>query len=267
VRAMRMRATAGEETAPDGTPLGRPAPVSYLVLAGAFAVGVAFVLVPVAAYAAMAPDFESYVASCGSLPSLEDPNEVLIPIGGQSSNVGVIEVLDPMCPACRGFEKRFESSRFEDQVSRKALLFPLDDECNWMVDSAIHPGACTVSEAVVCADDPNEVIDWAFENQEQIIEAEKKVKGAAKQMVLEKFPGLKGCVGSPAARKDVNEGLEWAVDNHIQVLTPQLYVEGVKLCDADTDLGMDYMMSRLVDRARSGKLRPEGPTSVGEGER
>ena len=33
------------------------------------------------------------------------------------------------------------------------------------------------------------------------------------------------------------------------VLTPQLYVNNTRLCDADTDLGLDYMLSRLIERA------------------
>ena len=30
-------------------------------------------------------------------------------------------------------------------------------------------------------------------------------------------------------------------------MMPQVFVEGVKLCDEDTDLGLDFALSRLLD--------------------
>ena len=57
-------------------------------------------------------------------------------------------MLDPLCPACRAFESRYVGSAGHAQISRQALLFPLDNQCNWMLDSAVHPGACAVSEAL-----------------------------------------------------------------------------------------------------------------------
>ena len=53
----------------------------------------------------------------------------------------------PLCPACRGFENRFSKAAARDAFDRRVVLFPLDNTCNWMVDSAVHPGACAVSGA------------------------------------------------------------------------------------------------------------------------
>ena len=36
------------------------------------------------------------------------------------------------------------------------------------------------------------------------------------------------------------------MSNRLPVLTPQLYVEGRKLCDEDTDLGMDFALSHML---------------------
>ena len=66
---------------------------------------------------------------------------------------------------------------------------------------------------------------------------------------MARFPNIAGCVGSSKARAKLNRALRWAVDNQMPVLTPQLYVNGTRLCDADTDLGLDYMLSRLIERA------------------
>lgn len=222
----------------------------------AFIVGCAFVGVSVVAYAAATPDFDKYVGDCGDLPGAKDAQSVLIPLGKQGNGPKIIEVVDPLCPACRAFERRFAALDIYETASRRGLLFPLDNSCNWMVDSAVHPGACAISEAMLCAgDDSEDVLEWAFDEQENIVAAERARPGSAAKLAVERFPTLSGCVGSSKTRARLNRALRWAVDNHLPVLTPQLYVNGKRLCDADTDLGLDYMITRLVERSRSGKTR------------
>ena len=136
-----------------------------------------------------------------------------------------------------------------DRLDRKAILFPLDNTCNWMVTEATHPGACTVSEAVLCAGaKAPDVIAWAFEVQDRIREETAKDPAAAARIVKERFPELAACVGSPEARSKLNKSLRWSVANNVRVLTPQLFVRGAKLCDEDVDLGLEYALPRLIDR-------------------
>ena len=92
------------------------------------------------------------------------------------------------------------------------------------------------------------MIDWAFEHQDEIRAAAVADPKAAKAMVTAAFPELGRCVGSATARQRLNRSLRWAVQNELSVLTPQLYVGGTKLCDEDTDLGMDYALTRLLAR-------------------
>jgi hypothetical protein len=198
-----------------------------------------------------APDFERYIGSCGQLTHAPDP-QLLVAIGPQDRPNAMIEVLDPLCPSCRAFETRFDGMPVNEQISRKALLFPLDNTCNWMVSDAIHPGACAVSEAVLCAgSNAEEVVRWAFSEQENITTATKADPKAAARMVTARFPDLARCVGTPAVRAKLNLVLRYAVKNRLQVLTPQVYMGGLRLCDEDTDLGLDYALPRLVERARS----------------
>jgi uncharacterized membrane protein/protein-disulfide isomerase len=227
-----------------------PTPLSVSSLPVAFAVGVLFVAVPVGAYASKSPNFERFLGACGKLPAAAGNSAALIAVGDQRGSVAAVEVLDPLCPACRGFERRFEASDFASQVSRKVLLFPLDNTCNWMVDSAIHPGACAISEAVLCAGArADDVLKWAFDHQEEIVEATRKDPAAAARLASAQFPALRGCIGTPVVRARINRALRWAVANQLPVLTPQMYVGGLRLCDEDTDLGMEYATSRLIARA------------------
>ncbi len=235
---------------------------------GLFVLGVLFVSFPVMAYAMRAPAFDRYIGSCGELSAPADPSGVLVPVGGNARGGGlgidVVEVLDPLCPACRGFERRFQALSEAQQLHRRALLFPLDSECNWMVDRPIHPGACAVSEAILCAgNDASRVLAWSFEHQDRIREAAANNPNAPAQMVSAEFPQLKDCIGSPRIRSKLNLGLRWAVHNQMPVLTPQVYVAGMRMCDADTDLGMDYALTRLVERAKTRPRMPREETPAG----
>jgi protein-disulfide isomerase len=224
--------------------------MSMGALGVAFVVGCVFVGSSLVAYAAATPNFDKYVGACGKLAKPEDPQKVLMAIGPQTGSVEVLEVLDPLCPACRGFERRFAKLDKAQLSKRRVLLFPLDNDCNWMVDAALHPGACAISEAMLCAgDSAAEVLAWAFEEQESIVAAEREKPGSARKLAAARFPAVAGCVGSSKAKARLNRALRWAVDNQLPVLTPQLYVNGSRLCDADTDLGLDYMLSRLIDQA------------------
>ena len=230
-------------------------PSSYGMLVGMFFVGIVFVAVPVGAYVASAPDHSRFIGTCGQLE--ERPKDDLLVEMGPQNGVPSLEVFDPLCPACKGFEEHLETTPYHDKLARKAVLFPLDNECNWMIDQAVHPGACAVSEAVLCADQrADEVIDWAFANQEEIrTKAEGGGDDAVRAMVGAQFPGLDSCVGSPKARAKLNQSLRWAVDNKLKVLTPQIYVGGARLCDEDVDLGLEFALSRMIERHKKGTLK------------
>ena len=246
----RLRAKRTRDSDPSPAPSG----VSYGVLALAFLTGIVFVVTPVLVYASSAPDFEHYIGSCGTLEHPSDEGNVFVAVGPQTRDVAMIEILDPLCPACRGFERRFGVHRAAAAVSRRVLLFPLDHECNWMIRESIHPGACAVSEAVLCAEgDAEEVLDWAFDHQEDIhAAAEEGGNDAVVRMVRGRFSSLADCIGSPTAEARLNRALRWAVANHLPVLTPQVYVNDTRLCDEDTDLGLDWALARLLDRQSGG---------------
>jgi len=225
-------------------------------LAAAFAIGVAFVVIPVVLYLAMAPDHARFIGTCEGLVHREDSYGVMLRVDHAGrGGAPAIEVLDPLCPACRAFEQRLAASGLADRLDRKAVLFPLDKACNWMVTESTHPGACTVSEAVLCAGDRSpEVIAWAFEHSDQIRKDSATDPAAAARLVKQRFPDLASCIGSPEARSRLNKSLRWLVANNIRVLTPQLFIDNVKLCDEDVDLGLEYTLANMLARHASGQL-------------
>ncbi len=217
-----------------------------------------FLLLPIGGYVAAMPSYAAYEAGCGPLPAPEDRYGVFVPLNapaaGGAAGREAVEVLDPLCPSCRGLEGRLAASGLDAELQRSALLFPLDDACNWMVTSAMHPGACAVSEAMLCEpEQARAILDWAFEHQSAIMQAERATAGAAARMVTELFPAVRGCVGSARARTRLHRGLRWAVANQLPVLTPQLFVDGQKVCAEDTDLGLEYTLTRMLQSPPRGE--------------
>ncbi len=242
-------AEEGDDEAPpenlDAAPA--PTPAYGMTFAWGAAEASAFVVAPVLAYLVLAPDFSDKLGQCGELIKPADPAHLFVPLGGPPNGVKAIELIDPLCPSCAAFEDRLAFSGLDARLSRSAVMFPLDNACNWMVGSAVHPGACAISEAVLCAEgDGTKVLAWAFEHGEAIKTASAADPAAAARMVGEAFPGVRGCVGSDKARQRVNRSLRWAVQNQLPIVTPQLFVDGVRLCDEDTDLGLDWALTKML---------------------
>jgi uncharacterized membrane protein len=239
-------------------------PATDRLLGTMFGVGVLFVAVPVALYFALAPDHSRFVGTCEGLTHPDDNYGVMVPIErAAAKGVPALEILDPLCPACKAFEQRLQASGFAEQLDRKAILFPLDTACNWMLTETAHPGACTVSEAVLCAGDrAPDVIAWAFDVQDRVRAEAKVDPAAAARIVKQRFPELSACVGSPEARSRLNKSLRWAVANNIRVLTPQLFVDRVKLCDEDVDLGLDSALNVMLQRRDQGTLAASLPSAA-----
>jgi uncharacterized membrane protein len=234
-----------------GAPAGAALPWGHYL--ASFAEGVVFVVVPVVLYLALKPAYPAD-ARCGELLHPEDKYGVRLKVSDPPGGIPAIEVLDPLCPACRAMDQRLAASGLTDRLSVEMVLFPLDKACNWMVQESLHPGACAVSEAVLCGGvQANDVLAWVFANQEELRELGRREPGKVAGRLTAQFPALAGCVGRPAVRSRLNRSLRWTVANSLPVLTPQLFVGGEKVCDEDTDLGFEYVLTRRFAGAPAGR--------------
>lgn len=262
------------------THLKNPAAPDHQPQQGRFALwfleGVGFVAVLSATYLFFtpAPDKKTSLTGCGSLVSGDDPNAVMIPLPSGEGEAA-IEVLDPLCPACKAFDERLGASALRKRLDLKAVLFPLDPTCNWMVTEALHPGACAVSEAMLCAGGvgggpkdekaAQEVLKWAFKNQDKLRELAAKDEGALRAKLETTFPKVKGCLGGTLVKSKLTKSLRWAVANAIPVLTPQLFVGNSRMCDEDSDLGLEFTLSRMLSKqgkAARAQLKPPPKPAV-----
>jgi hypothetical protein len=131
------------------------------------------------------------------------------------------------------------------------VLFPLDNDCNWMLDSALHPGACIVSKAVLCGEssggNARQVLEWAYSEQEYLTRAGKAGEGVLRAAIKQRWgDSMLRCVDDKKTDVRLNNHLHFASENNIPVSTPQMYLGKRRVCDEDTDLGLRYTLSQLA---------------------
>jgi hypothetical protein len=228
----------------DEAPAGAPVPLPQY--GRWFGEGVLYVAVLSLAYVLFAPASPKSLQGCGTLVTKGDSG-IMIPLGQTRGGTPAITVVDPLCPACKGFDERMQASDLYRNLSVQAVLFPLDRACNWMVTESLHPGACAVSEAMLCDKTAAEaILAWAFANQAPLRELASTDDAGIRQRIESQFPTVKGCLGSSRIQNQLNKSLRWAVANALPVLTPQLFIGDTRVCDEDTDLGLEYTVARML---------------------
>jgi protein-disulfide isomerase len=228
--------------------LGGPAiPVAILAVIGIAAAA------PAAVWVATLPTYDKYVRACGKLPIVTEKTGALVKVPTTKAVQPALTFEDPLCPTCRAFHQRLQAEGIFDQLDYTLSLFPLDNECNWMLDRALHPGACTVSRALLCADETGKgrlFLDWAYEDQDALAAAGKAGKEPLLAKIRARFPGLDACIDAPKTKQRLDAALRFAVDNKIKVSTPQLFLGDQRVCDEDTDLGLRYAIGKLAPKVK-----------------
>ncbi len=232
----------------------RPRGSALLSLAWLAVLGV-FTLLPTAVYASTAPDHSPYLEQCGQLGDARPPAGVLVSIRGRKAKRQAVFFEDPLCSTCKAVHMRLASDGVLDRIDVTLVMMPLDNRCNWMLDQPMHPGACTVSKAVLCAGDrARQVLEWAYEEQDYLTRAGKKDldlgrqdEPVMKEVIKERWgPDVVACIDDPATERRLNQHLQFAVDHSVPVSTPQIYLGDRRLCDEDTDLGLRFTLSKIA---------------------
>jgi protein-disulfide isomerase len=206
-----------------------------------------WVLAPSVVYAALAPDHTPFVTQCGTLKVQKESHGALLSLPGVSAKKSALFFEDPLCPTCKSLHERLRDAKVLERLDVELALFPLDNECNWMLDQPLHPGACKVSKAILCAKDPGEMLEWAYENQPELAEAAKAGGRMFEQFIAKRWgPAVVRCISDRATLTRLNRHLHFAVANGLAVSTPQVFIEGQRLCDEDIDMGLMFALRTLA---------------------
>lgn len=220
---------------------------SFLLAAGAALGMLLWVLAPSLVYAQLAPDHSSFVTQCGQLKIGKEAHGALLPMKGSAAVKSALFFEDPLCPTCKSLHERLRVAGALDRLDVELALFPLDSTCNWMLQQPLHPGACTVSRAVLCAKSPAAFLDWTYSNQEELAAAGKAGGTALTQLLGNRWgKDLTACMSARSTEQRLNRQLHFAAANAIAVSTPQVFIEGQRLCDEDIDMGLMFALSKLA---------------------
>jgi uncharacterized membrane protein/protein-disulfide isomerase len=206
-------------------------------------------LLPAVVYVSALPDYRPFLDKCGKLAVTTEPHNSLLKIPTAHPVRAVTLFEDPLCPTCKAFHQRLLDEGVFEKLDVTMVMFPLDSECNWMVDRALHPGACIMARAVLCgrADRSRAVLEWSYDGQEDLARAAKQGPDALLARIKDRWGSdLTACVANKATAAQLNQHLHFAANNHIAVSTPQMFLGDRRVCDEDTDLGMKYTLAQLA---------------------
>ena len=205
-------------------------------------------LVPSFVYASTTPDQKPYLTTCGKLKQPTESHNALVKMSTPQSVQPTTLFEDPLCPTCKAFHDRLVTEGVFDKLNVQLALFPLDTECNWMLDSSLHPGACTVSKAVLCGgDQARQVLEWAFKEQDYLKRAGKAGEPTLRAVIQKRWGDkMMSCIDANSTKVRLNQNLHYAADNNIPVSTPQMYLGNQRVCDEDTDLGLMFTLHQLA---------------------
>jgi uncharacterized membrane protein len=210
--------------------------------------GVATAL-PALAYATSLPDYRPLLTKCGKLAITSEPHNSLLKLPTAHPLRSVVLFEDPLCPTCRSFHDRLVDEGVFERLNVTLVMFPLDSECNWMLDRALHPGACIMAKAVLCGGDDKAraILEWSYDQQDELKELGKQGGPALLAKIADRWgSAVSACVGSATATTRLNQHLHFAANNHIAISTPQMFLGDQRICDEDTDLGMKYTLAQLA---------------------
>ena len=226
---------------------------SALAFVAVFAGLGAFAIMPALVYAAALPDYKQYLLSCGKVVDLTEKHGALVKIPTTNPQQAALTFEDPLCPTCRAFHDRLVTEGLYDKLDLTVAIFPLDSDCNWMIDKSLHPGACVLAKAFLCGDKSNKarsVLEWSYDNQEELREAGKAGNDQIRAKVKAKFPDLDACIDAKETKQRLDHVLQFAVTNKVRVSTPQLFLGDTRVCDEDTDLGLRYTFAKLAPQVK-----------------
>jgi uncharacterized membrane protein len=225
----------------------RPALSFALVPAWLAALGVT-TLAPAVVYAASAPDERPYLTQCGEIKQPKIKGDSPVKIHGSRAVQPTMLFEDPLCPTCKAFHDRLVTENIIEKLDIELVMFPLDSECNWMLDRPLHPGACIVAKAVLCGEgNSRQVLEWAYAEQEYLSRAGKAGEGVLRAAIKQRWgEGMLRCVDDRKTDVRLNNHLHFASENNIPVSTPQMYLGKRRVCDEDTDLGLRFTLTQLA---------------------
>ena len=160
----------------------------------------------------------------GSASVRDAPSQVTEPAALASAGpVVVFEYTDYECPFCARMHEETRALAHRPDVTLVRRHFPLDPACNPAVKRQVHPSACTLARAGICAEAQGrlaEMEDALFANQRD--RAPVEALASRLGLDLERF---RACLSSPETDRRLADDVAAAVRDGVRA-TPSYVVGG-----------------------------------------
>jgi uncharacterized membrane protein/protein-disulfide isomerase len=186
---------------------------------------------------ALPPDFEAQFADAWSKqPRLN------LGVAAGTAKVVIVKFNDWLCPSCKAYVAAYEPVLMQYEKTHPGAVkvvvkdFPWSTECNYTAQQTIpgHESSCYAAAAVRMARDRGKeqaMIDWLFNNQQQLVEANLAGGAGSKPTIKAKAIEMLGVTDFDREyqtkladiKKDVSDGAALQVDS-----TPSFFINGVR---------------------------------------
>jgi uncharacterized membrane protein/protein-disulfide isomerase len=186
---------------------------------------------------ALPPGFEAQFADAwAKQPRLN------LGIAAGTAKVVIVKFNDWLCPSCKAYVAAYEPVLTEYERTHPGAVkvvikdFPWSTECNYTAQETIpgHESACFAAAAVRMARDRGKeqaMIDWLFNNQQQLVEQNLAGGAGSKPTIKAKAMEMLGVTDFDREyqaklveiKKDVSDGAALQVDS-----TPSFFINGVR---------------------------------------
>jgi uncharacterized membrane protein len=230
--------------------LGSLIPTGTLATVAGLFIGLGFAaLLPSMIYVSKLPDYRPFLLSCGKIVEATESHSALVKIPTTQPVQPALLFVDPLCPTCKQFHDRLVSEGAFEHLEVNVAIFPLDSDCNWMLDRSLHPGACVLAKAFLCGDKAGtsrQILEWSYAHQDELRDAGKAGKELVRAKVKAQFPDVDACIDAKETKQRLDRILQFAVTNKIPISTPQFFLGETRICDEDTDMGLPYTLHQLA---------------------
>ena len=123
----------------------------------------------------------------------------MIPLGHGRGGTPAIAVVDPLCPACKGFDERMRGERlYAERLEHRGRALPARQLVQLDGEGLAAPRRLRRQrgDALRRRAGAQAILDWAFTNQEELRDIASRTTTRCAQRLEKQFPKVKGCLGS-----------------------------------------------------------------------
>ncbi len=151
--------------------------------------------------------------------------------GSSDSKIQIVEYSDFECPSCKNIFKVLDAvvKEYKQDVSLVHKNFPLDQQCNRIMQGQLHENACYFANFARCAGEQAkfwEVAEIIYDTKEHTGNVKQSLSEAVSSLGLD-MQALNECVDNGRQLEVIKKDIERAIELDIQG-TPTIWVNGKK---------------------------------------